>query len=67
MERDTVMKKNIVNKLLSLSVQGSHRTRSYGKLLTGLLSLGVAVCLTSCKDYLTEIEPGLDLLEDYYT
>ena len=67
MERDTVMKKNIVNKLLSLSVQGSHRTRSYGKLLTGLLSLGVAVCLTSCKDYLTEIEPGTDLLEDYYT
>jgi len=26
-----------------------------------------SLCLTSCKDYLTEIEPGTDLLEDYYT
>ncbi|MBR6017037.1 MAG: RagB/SusD family nutrient uptake outer membrane protein [Paludibacteraceae bacterium] len=48
------MKKNIVNKLLSLSV-------------CGLLSLSVAVCFTGCKDYLTEIEPGTTLLEDFYT
>jgi len=25
------------------------------------------LCLSSCKDYLTEIEPGTDLLEDFYT
>lgn len=48
------MKKNIVNKLLSLSV-------------CGLLSLSVAVCFTGCKDYLTEIEPGTTLIEDFYT
>ena len=61
------MKKNMINKLLSLSVQGSLRTRSYAMLLSGLLSFSVAFCLTSCKDYLTEIEPGTDLLEDFYT
>lgn len=48
------MKKNIVNSLLSLSA-------------SGLLSLSVAVFFTGCKDYLTEIEPGTDLLEDFYT
>ena len=48
------MKTNIVNKLLSLS-------------LCGLLSLSVAVFFTGCKDYLTEIEPGTTLLEDFYT
>ena len=26
-----------------------------------------SLCLTSCKDYLTEIEPGTTLLEDFYT
>ena len=25
------------------------------------------LCLSGCKDYLTEIEPGTDLLEDFYT
>ena len=47
------MKTNIVNKLLTLSV-------------SGLLSLSAAVFFTGCKDYLTEIEPGTDLLEDFY-
>jgi len=27
----------------------------------------LSLSLTSCKDYLTEIEPGTDLLEDFYT
>lgn len=54
MERGTIMKKNIVNKLLSLS-------------LSGLLSLSTLVFFTGCKDYLTEIEPGSDMLEDFYT
>ena len=48
------MKTNIVNKLLTLSV-------------SGLFSLSVAVCFTGCKDYLTEIEPGTTLLEDFFT
>lgn len=48
------MKKNIVNRLLTLSV-------------SGLLTLSAAVFFTGCKDYLTEIEPGTDLLEDFYT
>ena len=26
-----------------------------------------SLCLTSCKDYLTEIEPGTTLLDDFYT
>ena len=48
------MKKNIQNRLLTLSV-------------CGLLSLIVLVFFTGCRDYLTEIEPGTDMLEDYYT
>ena len=48
------MKTNIVNKLLTLS---------FGS----LLSLSVAICFTGCKDYLTEIEPGTTLLEDFFT
>ena len=47
------MKKNIVNRLLTLSV-------------SGLLTLSAAVFFTGCKEYLTEIEPGTDLLEDFY-
>ena len=47
------MKKNIVNKLLSLSV-------------SGLLSLSVAVGFTGCKDYLTEQEPGVTMLADFF-
>ncbi|MBQ7530820.1 MAG: RagB/SusD family nutrient uptake outer membrane protein [Paludibacteraceae bacterium] len=38
---------------------------------TKYLSIIFALCsvffLSSCKDYLTEIEPGTDLLEDFYT
>ncbi len=54
MKGEKGMKTNIVNKLLSLSV-------------SGLLSLSVAFCFTGCKDYLTEIEPGTTLLEDFFT
>ena len=28
---------------------------------------GFVLSFSSCKDYLTEIEPGTDLLEDFYT
>lgn len=47
------MKTNIVNKLLTLSV-------------SGLVSLSVAVCFTGCKDYLTEQEPGVTMLADFF-
>lgn len=35
-------------------------------LILALCTLPLALC-TSCKDYLTEIEPGTTLLEDFYT
>ena len=47
------MKTNIVKKLLTLSV-------------SGLVSLSVAVCFTGCKDYLTEQEPGVTMLADFF-
>ena len=35
--------------------------------VSGLLSLGMSIGLTGCKDYLTEIEPGTTLLEDFFS
>ena len=35
--------------------------------VSGLLSLGMSIGFTGCKDYLTEIEPGTTLLEDFFT
>ena len=61
------MKTNRINNLLTLSMRGPRRAgRAWGA-FCGLLSLSVAVCLSGCKDYLTEIEPGTTLLEDFYT
>ena len=37
------------------------------KNLSVLCILCSVLSLTGCKDYLTEIEPGTDLLEDFYT
>ena len=48
------MKNEIKHKLLSLSI-------------SGLLTFSVAICFTGCIDYLTEDEPGMTKLEDYYT
>ena len=33
----------------------------------GLVLLSAMMLLTGCKDYLTEIEPGKTMLDDYYT
>lgn len=46
--------KNMTNKLLSLSVRG-------------LFALSIAFCFTGCKDYLTEQEPGVTLLTDFFS
>ena len=33
----------------------------------GLVLLSAMMLLTGCRDYLTEIEPGKTMLDDYYT
>ena len=37
------------------------------KFLSVICILSSVLFFSSCKDYLTEIEPGTDLLEDFYT